>query len=804
MESQKEISPFVRKDKVRFYVDCSGSTGGQIRYWSRVMQIFTSLEQQYGVNNVIVLLWDDRVKYPSRSDFLKWIDACSGGGGTYPNVFASAQHMPEDCDAVIITDGQVSMNDVQICYRIVGNRRFNSVAVYLVSTGGEINLTVSAPFTANCNNISVYVQYDTEAKPIVDNVSTSIDVDLDKYLNDPERFLQEALRIRGIILLQNLGKELNMPLRDRLLALQKNLMNCIAKRGAGDSANRWDVLANTLTSGDYLKAVQDCRDMISTVDNSIGKQVESAIADLIAQCSGSNNFSLENLDPGRLRRADVVAAVPVAELPAQTVVTTFECPIMLEESNMAILIHTGDPVLKNINPKFIEAIMTNPLLVLDDENIMRNLTTRLGHLVGCDALTHLFSKPNPISPFTRDPLVSAFIPLVPTDSNARSQYAKANMFTLANLFFGDKLVGDTGLWMGVLYLALSKIPRFTENQEFMQTMHTFLRAFWRSHVTNITLSGLPIAPMIKAPTNIAIWFCVASPDIMMKHRQNDQAVIEDDASNRLRSFGASAKHLLALLDILGYAYDREWTVKQLQIYKVFAWMMNQSKDPDSNWRTIIRAQWQNHHQFPNGQVVLLDGPAVQPLPLPDVLQGLDLTTILSIMQYVDRTKTTNSIMLPRDLPFVPVPAAVTNYGYPELPDEWVRSAVPICPHTMRPFVRDVRDRKRWNERAIEMYGPLDKQIHNYNYFIQFVFDCGLYPQNQQQFIMWVLERQKNREFNPVDTLPKYQLAFVDGLFRDYEAVLGKNFEKVPVEGFKKRAWAGMREADRAKLDGSEI
>lgn len=512
---------------------------------------------------------------------------------------------------------------------------------------------------------------------------------------------------------------------------------------------------------------------------------------MILQCSGNNNFSFDNLDPGRLRRADVVTQVSAEELPPQIVVGTFECPITLETSNVALLIHKDEPVLSGLDNKYLEAIMTNPLLVLDNLDIMNRLADRLGHLVGCDSLTPLFK--NPVSPFTRRPITSAFIPFFPEDKNDRSQYNKANMFALADLFFGKKLVGDTGLWMGVLYLAISRIGRFAEDKDFMMTLKTFLCNFWKSHVTNITLSGLPIAPMMKAPTDIALWFCVASPDIMNKNN------LEDDASNRLRSFGASSKYLLELVDVLGYSYDKPWTVQRLDIYRAFNWMMTQSKDPNSNWRTIIRAQWQNHYCFPDGTVVLLDGPANKTLPLPDALKSLNLDLILSLMQYVDKTKTANSIMLPRDLPLVNVPPAKTNYGYP---DNYPICSVPICPATFRPYVNDTRDKKYWKTRSESMYGPLDKQISNYNYFIQFVFAHSRFPQSKQEFIVWVLEKQKNKEHNPVDTLPKYEMEFVDGLFADYEAVLGPNFSETSPEEFKKRVWMSMRETERAKLDGS--
>jgi hypothetical protein len=70
-------------------------------------------------------------------------------------------------------------------------------------------------------------------------------------------------------------------------------------------------------------------------------------------------------------------------------------------------------------------------------------------------------------------------------------------------------------------------------------------------------------------------------------------------------------------------------------------------------------------------------------------------------------------------------------------------------------------------------------------------------------MIYISEKQANREVNPVDTSPEHQLTFLVGLWKDYEAVLGKNFADVPVAEFKKRASASVREVDRRKMDGSD-
>jgi hypothetical protein len=374
-------------------------------------------------------------------------------------------------------------------------------------------------------------------------------------------------------------------------------------------------------------------------------------------------------------------------------------------------------------------------------------------------------------------------------------------FTLANIFFGQKLIGQPEIWLSILYLALENISYINDNTPLMDEIKSYLIVRLKTGRTNITLSGLPIEPMIKAPIDIAIWFCVNSIEVMDLINNN-----EDDARNRLRSFGESAKHLLKLVDILEYPYDKVWTEHQLKLYKTFAWMMNQEKDHTQfvngipNWRNLLRAQYQGSITLDN-KVILLDGPMVVCPALPDF--GIKLKYWLALAALVDKAKTTNCIMIPMNFQGLSIPEPITNYGYPEMSDDTIKSPTVICPQTMRPFVIDRKHLKHWKECAEKLYGPVDKQISNYNYFIQYVMEKGVYP-TQKEFIFYTAAKQANREVNKIDTLPAVTMIFIPGLFSNYEDVLGKDFKDVPASTFKKLAFQSMREEDRKKYDGSNI
>jgi len=776
---------------ILIYIDCSGSTGGSRSYWNKVKVIIDQARKDY--TEVRYFFWDNNAYKVSRLDVNNRIMKMTGGGGTSPSCFASEKKLPALSDVIIITDGQVSEGEVTKCDKIINGRQFNSMTIYFEQTSsyGGMNLTVSAPFTRNCYKVRIEVGNTTLAEGSTSNI-----IDLDIYQNNPELFLKESEQILKTIVLQNMGK-VNTNLRNSLLELQKNLLRYISTSAGADADSEYDQVREYLESGQKDKALIKLRQIISSADTSMAKRVETIIQELIKQCSGQGGFGFEILEPGRLTRAAAVKPITAEELPqTENVANIFECPISMDNDNPVLLINALAPVLSGLEKGYVEAILTNPFMILNDPKLVEKIKNRIDHIIGFTSTKELFTRGNVVSPFTRNPISCALICEVSSETN---KFNKAMNFTLANIFFGSKLVGQSEIWLSVLYLAIRDIPYISENEEFSRTLKAYVIGRLTTGKTNITLSGLPIEPMIKAPIDIALWFCVNSMEVMDLINNP-----EDDARNRLRSFGESSRHLLELVDIFEYPYDRVWTEKQLKFYKAFAWMMNQEKDHTQfvngvpNWRNLLRAQYQNSITLDN-KVILLDGPAVIRPALPDF--GIKLKYWLALAALVDKTKTTNSIMIPTNLQGLPIPEPTVNYGYPEMSEEVIKSPTIICSKTMRPFVIDHKHHKHWKECSEKLYGPIDKQISNFNYFIQYVMEKNSYP-TQKEFIFYTAAKQANREVNKMDTLPAVTMIFIPGLFSNYEDVLGKDFKDVPVATFKRLAFQSMREEDRKKLDGS--
>ena len=115
---------------------------------------------------------------------------------------------------------------------------------------------------------------------------------------------------------------------------------------------------------------------------------------------------------------------------------------------------------------------------------------------------------------------------------------------------------------------------------------------------------------------------------------------------------------------------------------------------------------------------------------------------------------------------------------------------------MRPLYKDRQSKKYWFEAAAK-YGDLDKQLSNYNYYIRFVHENNRYP-NKDEYILYLYNKQQNREENKMDTLPKEVIGMINQMFEDYQKVL----KNIDVREFKKLTYNSMPKDIRGNLDGS--
>jgi len=766
-------------------IDYSGSTGNCASYWEYVSGVLNKTSKPK------IIFWDNQAKITSIIEAQSIIKRKLGNGGTCPSCLVNL--LPAKSNIVIITDGQVDQGEVTRCDQLLNNREFNSVDVHFYNTGGAMNLSVSTPFTRK-TKYNIYL----DGRPFT-NGSSYESINLRQYFDNPKKFIDEADMILRQIVMQNLGR-VNQKLRDELLELQKNLLKFLSIQAS--KGNDYSMIRKNLEQHDLPKAITQLQAIFAKVDQELPKKVESIIQEMIKQCSGSNDFSFNVLQPGRITRSETVKQVTTEELPTTENYTGhFECPIALDTDLPVCLIKKGEPIFNNIEIGYLNALLTNPLLTLLDDKLVAALKSRIDHPIGLNAAKTMFSRSNDgcdcdgydsdddysddsmKSPLTRSPISSALT------FGDDLQHDKANNYTLADLFFGKKLVGLPEMWLSVVYFTMQKMQYLSDDTNFMKTFQTYLMNRMKKYNTNITLSGLPIEPLVKAPIDIAVWYCIMSPYLN---------TTEDEGRNRLRAFGATGKYLIQLMDMFNYPYNRKQTLKLMSMYKAFAWMMNEEK-ANTQWRNLLRAQYQNSLVV-DGTVVLLDGPAHSQPPLPDfsVMDSdkLTLGELLTLESLVDRSKATNSVLLENILETV-IPLPKYNYGYSETTD---KNPTKICPNTLRPYVIDIKDRIHWKLCSEKMYGPLDKQLSTYNYFVKYLHENNHYP-TKSQFIKYMASKQMNKENDPKDTLPAQVTQFVDELFEEYETILGHGFTKVSPAEFKRITFESRSEINRKAMEG---
>lgn len=320
----------------------------------------------------------------------------------------------------------------------------------------------------------------------------------------------------------------------------------------------------------------------------------------------------------------------------------------------------------------------------------------------------------------------------------------------------------------------------------------------------ITLSQFVIDPLVKAPYDIAAWYCVSTPFIGNKHGK----------SNRMRDWGTTSTQLMDVVDMFGYPYDRPRTERLVNLYVAFDWMQKEERMPHnlSQWRKIIRSQWQNYLILDDERktIIMLDGPVETPIRLPDVLQKITLKEIVKLMSMVDAQKANSAIPIYNDFNAddTEIPSFVRNYNYYgdyETSKKLLDIEITISPKTMRPLTR-VRAPTNtivpWNSESERIYGPLSGQVSAYNYFRRYVEEKKDYP-TVNEYIIFIADKEANKEFNPKDTLPEYLMVHIDALFRDYKKVLGENFEKICVYDFIELSRNSMPIDKRPTLDGTD-
>lgn len=224
-----------------------------------------------------------------------------------------------------------------------------------------------------------------------------------------------------------------------------------------------------------------------------------------------------------------------------------------------------------------------------------------------------------------------------------------------------------------------------------------------------------------------------------------------------------------------------------QTIKVLSDLLKREKNDDKTWIIDIIRRFQNSTNI-RDKVVLLDGPA--PVNIKkiirndkkDIYNSVTVNQLIALVPFVNKNHKTSKFSLNKNL-YEDIPDPKIMYSY----KEYIPSNMLICKKTMRPYYYDALTNKKWTYLSENTYGPLDKQLSAYKYFIDYVCKYKKYPDNNELIIFIFDTINKNAyKKGPVAYLKEYKTLpvcifdLVNSVIEDYKLATD-NFSMDPVE-----------------------
>ena len=184
---------------------------------------------QYGADISHYYLWNSNCGACTKKEIETSINTRMGTGGTSPEHVAYEIVARRYSKVILVTDGQVDNGSVQRCdeafEKAQKNFRISKSICYIVSTGhGEVNMSVTCPFTRFCDN-QVFTKRKEEPLKAVVNYSTEDYKILDSLENiSLDNFEEKYDLIEGLIIALNMGKSGNIPLKNQLVVMKNRMV----------------------------------------------------------------------------------------------------------------------------------------------------------------------------------------------------------------------------------------------------------------------------------------------------------------------------------------------------------------------------------------------------------------------------------------------------------------------------------------------------------------------------------------------------------------------------------------------------
>lgn len=792
-----------------FAYDGSGSTGGSQLYHSTSQRIYQDLPKA----ETTILFWDSAARVIDADDLTDINLAYRGFGGTNP--VAVAQYIVDNRfhgRLVLLSDGQVSSSDVDVCDRILPRDwTFSSVRVILVETGGTVNMSVSCPFTRNSPHTveTVTVGYPT---PTVVATVTHASIALLRCLDSIDTvadWLVAAPTLEPVVIARTMGTTGDPSLRDRLLELKARIQREEA-RTKGASSTVTD-LQTALATGDtesaLLLAAALTREYYGEEDEATDWSAQ--LNRLVSMCEGAlrGTFDLSNIGGAirsdRARRATTAKAVSATDVeptePDLSVTATataiatattpaFVCPITLDPTaDVVLLIAEAEdniPLLAGLDKDTANSLTNCPLYIFRFPDVLARLKTRLDHPLSLRALKEAEEANFPLreSPLTRRPLTGAICLGPHTD------HSDATNWTLAQLTAGGKKLGNPDLWFAVIWLLVQRgdIPYLAPILPFLTT---HLRWRLQNHQAPLSLLGTPEFPTTRVPLAVSLWYAISSSAMTPQ---------PPPARETARAHLPYLDELLTIQEQSGFLLPGPLG-PHLQRLRAAMAALSWCKRDEAGFRSVLRALYQSSIQVGDTCTwIAVDGPASSEqvasvmASLPPAYRSLTPADLIAIGRLVNPSKSGSDVVIPYDWNTPSLPVAVTTWAYGNRPIS--RDPIPICPATCRPYYRVLPSRTQtWEDAARAVFHLEPNQFLPVSAeFGHFVVKHNTFPTKSE--LLEHLWRRVVAQGKP--TLPAQVEGMVTDILRDFAEVMAA---LSPAE-VGRRFLASVKREDRERLE----
>ena len=697
-------SPIKPNAETLIAYDYSGSTAGNKNYHQIAAQIASNCDQ----DNTNILLWSGDAKYTTFEKLAQINQQLIGSGGTDIDVVAKTIIKDNfNGKLILITDGQVGTNSIDVCDTILQNREFTSVEVYII--GNCANMSVSCPFTRNCPHI--VKTYDHNMS-VTETVITEADIQtltIIDSINDEITFVNKFDSILKALTARMMGRnDTDMQIHDQIVRMQKRILADIS---AKKTLNEQDTIKELLDAAKVGDGIDLYTNLVNNHYLSSDKSFDLKIGELLNISKGG----LRTCFSHQLRRAEVQS------MPTEVTITEeqddnrgdFQCPISLDnESDIALLIKSGKPILDDIDSKMLDQLILCPLAALNNKFICNEIMQRFDVPLGVSSIiiANGFDK----SPLTRDNIMGPIYLGCNISQTYATKYTIAQMLTSSGV-----RIGNMDIWFIVICILIKKINRFDDIRFYVEKKMKYVM---ENCITRASLTGNSQYLMIKVPLDLSFWMIFTSPLLKLPAKQ--------DMS---RAHVWYMDTIYELLEIAGYTLSAENKQKLVKHHKrVRAIMKIMSIN---NLQNILVALSQPCIDI-EGTYVPIDGENVDETIADKVLKKLNID--LPREEICQLAKYTKEL----SIDWEPTPNVNESklswpcYGFDQ-EDKYEKLVISV--HTCRPLY--MIGQKSWEIIAKDLYG--DSYISMNESFGKYVIKYKKYP-NVNDIILFVMDYYLSR------------------------------------------------------------